>query len=394
MGWLSKILGGGKPNYVLDETYVGLRDQVLDLRQGGLPESASTGGPIAVVMDTGLENDCYTFAAVADGALSLYFSTGGGIIGTGNYARPGQASRELVAGSAKYRSALKPASEFPLPGSGTVALHLVTTSGVFRAEEKEDDLGNGRVPLSAWFHEIHELIAMIRQVSDMKKNEEPLIFAAAMDLTDEASEALASGADPNLISSSGVPAIAVAATSRSARVLKLLLEAGANANVNAETDPGEAVPLLCKIAGADDQTSLELMLDAGADIEASDPTGLTALHIASFLGHDALATRLLERGANIEAREECQYTPLMMAANAGREGAVALLLQKGANPNAADQDKSTPMMFAAQHGHAGIVKLLLGAGASRTDTGNHGMTAADFARQNGHAEVMRLLLQQ
>ncbi len=391
MGWFSSILGGGKANYVLDETYVKLRDQVLGLSQGEPPTGDSATGTLAVVMDASVGDHCYTFVAAADGALSLYFSNGGGIIGMGEYTQPGRMAREFVRESAHHLSSLVLAAEFPLPPPRHVALHLVTTGGVFRAVEKEKDLGNDRVALSPFFHQAHRLIGVIRQVSEMKEHEPPLVFAAAMGLSEEAAAALAGGEDPNMSSSDGTPVLGIACTAGSTSVAKLLLDAGANPDVAMETAGGQAAPLLCVVAGADELPSLELLLDAGAKLESSDETGLTALHIASQLGHEALVERLLDRGANIEAREEAQYTPLMMAANSGEAGVVALLLKSGANPNAEDQDRSTPIMFAAQHGYAEIVKLLLEAGADPTAVGNHGFAAADFAKQNGHDDVARLL---
>jgi hypothetical protein len=391
MGWFSKLVGR-KPSYEVSPVYLDLRSQVLNLANEGLPGGVETQGPLAVVMDVGGEDHCYTFVAVADGATSLYFSNGGGVIGAGENPKVGAAAREFVAASASVAPALSAATEFPLPEAGQVALHLVTREAVLQTREAEDDLGEGRSRLSAWFHEIHRLIAMIRHVTELRKTESPLVFAAAMDLEEEAQEQLAKGADPNSRSSQGQPVLGVACTAGAVAVAKLLLEAGGKVDVAMPFESGKQMPLVCAVAAADQAEALALLLDAGGDIEAKESSGLTPLHLACYLGNVEAATLLIDRGAALEAREEAGYTPLMMAANGGQQQTAELLLSRGAEANAEDNDRSTPIMFAAQHGHLGIVKALLAAKADPRRKGDHGLNALDFAAQNGHDEVGILMM--
>ena len=60
---------------------------------------------------------------------------------------------------------------------------------------------------------------------------------------------------------------------------------------------------------------MRLLLDAGADANAPDPTGETPLMTASKVGNvDAVALLLIDRGAVVDARDpEFQQTALMVA---------------------------------------------------------------------------------
>lgn len=76
---------------------------------------------------------------------------------------------------------------------------------------------------------------------------------------------------------------------------------------------------------------LEMLLCAGAEIDAADELGWTPL--LESVKHDPRMLRLLvDQGANINLATKRGYTPLMRAAGTGREAAAELLLAFGANP--------------------------------------------------------------
>lgn len=117
----------------------------------------------------------------------------------------------------------------------------------------------------------------------------------------------------------------------------------------------------------------------------------TTVMAAAFTGAADVVEDLVERGADVDARDESGYTALMYAANAGELPSVECLLDYGADVNARDAEQSTPLMFAAQHGHDEVVRRLLAAGADVKARGDHGRTALDFASANGHAATARIL---
>ncbi|HSE87216.1 MAG TPA: hypothetical protein VLJ79_13415 [Candidatus Binatia bacterium] len=112
-----------------------------------------------------------TLVAVIDGAASLYFSNGGGIIGAGESPEPNAAARRVVAKAADFREACTLTHEFPLPQKAYTRFYIITPKGILTSEAKEDDLGNGRHRLSSLFRAAHELITQMRLTEEKKKAE-------------------------------------------------------------------------------------------------------------------------------------------------------------------------------------------------------------------------------
>src|SRR5687768_14638294 len=76
--------------------YEGLRSQALSLRreQAGIPEPSSEAPAWGILMETGYTGATVTLLSLADGTASLYFSSGGGVIG----GQAHEAVRQAVAG--------------------------------------------------------------------------------------------------------------------------------------------------------------------------------------------------------------------------------------------------------------------------------------------------------
>jgi uncharacterized protein len=129
-----------------------------------------------------------------------------------------------------------------------------------------------------------------------------------------------------------------------------------------------------------------------AALVSADPTavgawsvdGFTPLHLASFFGRDVAVELLLERGADVNAvsRNPMRVMPLHSAI-AGRHATIARrLVEAGAEVNARQQDGFTPLHEAAQNKDAELVEFLLARGANPDAKLDDGRTAADLA---GHA---------
>ena len=171
-GVLSSVFGGcSKPEYEPADVYVGLRGQVLKLTAEQIHFSPSAENPkvLAMLMETGYSGAVATLVSVTDGAASLYFSNGGGIIGSGENEAPKAASKALVRAAEQYVKDCKRVTEFPLPHKGSTRFYFVTVGGVFSMEAPEDDLGDNRHRLSPLFHKAHQLITQIR-LEDEKRS--------------------------------------------------------------------------------------------------------------------------------------------------------------------------------------------------------------------------------
>ena len=110
---------------------------------------------------------------------------------------------------------------------------------------------------------------------------------------------------------------------------------------------------------------VERLLQAGANLEACNTQGWTALHESSAHGNYAVTRLLLEYGANANATDyEDSQTPLHKAAYRGHSSVLKLLLEQGhVIVDAKDQDQKTALSWACHHGHVETARLLLAHGA-------------------------------
>ena len=113
------------------------------------------------------------------------------------------------------------------------------------------------------------------------------------------------------------------------------------------------------LAAAERHTdTVEVLLGAGADPNAANVLGRTALMFASSYGQDTIVKLLLDRGAkpNIVPNDHSSWTALMAAAARGHAITVALLLQNGADPNIKSKDGRTAIELARAEGHSEVVR--------------------------------------
>jgi len=158
-----------------------------------------------------------------------------------------------------------------------------------------------------------------------------------------------------------------------------------------------AVPLpkettLIEAAIAEAAAGAPAPLDQGAQLDALDQCGLTALIWASAKGCLEDVQRLLARGAGVDARDGSGATALMWASVKGHSELVHVLLAQGARVNAGDKQGVTALMWASEHGHCEVVLALLAGGAEVNARDHNGVTALICAVGKGRLEVVQALL--
>jgi len=150
-----------------------------------------------------------------------------------------------------------------------------------------------------------------------------------------------------------------AARNADANVLRALLKQGANVNA-AEVDGTTA---LHWAAYRDDLESVDLLIRAGAKVNAANDLGATPLWTACQNASPPMVRRLLQAGANANAALLLGETVLMAAAHSGSPEIVEQLIVKGANVNARAARGQTALMWAVGQKHSNVVKVLVAHGA-------------------------------
>ena len=134
------------------------------------------------------------------------------------------------------------------------------------------------------------------------------------------------------------------------------------------------------------------LLHAGADLEARDPRGYTALILAAYNGQAETTRLLLAEGAAVDAADGGRgNTALMGVAFKGHAEIAQVLIEAGADANLRNDAGQTALMIAALFNQIAIVDLLLAAGADPAAADAIGNSAASVAAAQGnHAMVERL----
>ena len=209
------------------------------------------------------------------------------------------------------------------------------------------------------------------------------------------------------------------------RVLKLLVDHGANANergfhgmsqtaldwttelqnwpaTNYLLDHG-ATPEVTAMSGSnpflqsvacDNLQIATKMLDKGANVNfVPKENGDTPLCIAVIHENPAMIRLLLKRGADINLPNPQGQTPLRRCQGSAKELETAtLLLNEGADPNRTDKDGNTPLMLAA-NGYLEMTRLYLSHKADTTIRNKKGQTALQIAQSHKETEIVTLLKQ-
>ena len=113
---------------------------------------------------------------------------------------------------------------------------------------------------------------------------------------------------------------------------------------------------------------------------------------AAAAGDVAAITSALDAGANVDARDATGRTALLAATIAGRTDAVRTLVEAGADVDLQDDRQDNPFLYAGAEGMLDILRLVNEAGADPTLTNRFGGTALIPASERGHVAVVRYLL--
>jgi len=147
--------------------------------------------------------------------------------------------------------------------------------------------------------------------------------------------------------------LADAAFAKHFEILKLLVNSGAKVDA-----PDHRGVTLLVSTGFFDPTVTTILLQAGADPNAADRQGETALMKASARGLQETVKLLLDHQANVNQKDLRGRTALMHAAASLYSTAIPLLLEKGADPGVRDSEGKSALDLADDSSNLGALAML------------------------------------
>ena len=271
----------------------------------------------------------------------------------------------------------------------------------------------------------------------------PLHFAAFYDQFFLAQLLISRGADVSAINNEGKTPLHEV---KSKGVASLLIDSGANVNASkiqaasdqyfyhtdgslyrsysysfgnqVNTDPSQGATPLHYAVESNNYELVELFSHRGANLNASDIKGKTALHKVESV---EIAKFLIENGADINARDDSDCTPLHCASGVAldpsmmdnliaamtpsslipksqnnqkdRKSIVSLLIEIGADINIVDNEGQSPVFYAVIGRDLDVVKLLIRHGSDISITDNSGKNVLLVAEESKQPKIVSFLRQ-
>jgi ankyrin repeat protein len=161
----------------------------------------------------------------------------------------------------------------------------------------------------------------------------------------------------------------------------------------------------------------------GADVNAIDKNGKTALHLAAPIGRYSLVAFLVESGADVHAKDNNHKTALVYAIEKNHIKVIIYLSDKANEPSfktesenifsavrkdkieevesylskssidAVNEDGKTALHVACEYGRLKIAAFLLKQGANKKLLDHDGRSALNYAKLSGNKELIKLLTQ-
>ena len=193
----------------------------------------------------------------------------------------------------------------------------------------------------------------------------------------------------SVTAASSEPELVTAVKAQDRERVRVLLVQGADVNA----PQGDGATALHWAAHRDDRDTADLLIRAGAEVNATNDLGVTPLSLACLNGSAAMVETLLKAGADPNAAAVSGETPLLPAARVGNVDVVRLLLAHGADVTAAEASRAqTALMLAVAENHTEVARVLIENGADVTVRSTNRFTPLLFAAQQGNVDTARLVL--
>ena len=223
-------------------------------------------------------------------------------------------------------------------------------------------------------------------------NKTALHCAAEVNHTDIVQMLIDAGADIDTEDTEGRVPLHMASLEGSLDVVKVLVRVGAGVCVTDSTQQ-TCLMLAAHKYGGHPETVRYLVGLPEVELNQRDSENKTALHWAANKHHTDVVQVLIDAGADIDTKDNEGHSPLHYACNDGELDIAKILVEAGAGVHATDDNGDTCLILAAYYGHTETVSYLVS--LPEVDVNHRGGdcdTALDCAHVQKHTDIAQLLL--
>jgi len=153
-----------------ENPFNGLRDMALNVtpEQLGIETAPEETRVFGMVMDWDLGGDIATVSAYKTGDASMYLSSGGGVIGGGQYENVRAAVSPYIALGQEFLLKTEKTATTPLPAPGCVRFYFLTNDGIYAAQERMQNLENESSEWLTLFEAANKVLTELRLTTEKK----------------------------------------------------------------------------------------------------------------------------------------------------------------------------------------------------------------------------------
>ena len=184
-------------------------------------------------------------------------------------------------------------------------------------------------------------------------------------------------------------ALCVAVDEEHTDIVQVLFDAGAD--IDTQNNEGWSPLHYACLTGALDV--VRMLVRAGAEVRTTDNDGCTCLHGAARYGYTKTVRYLVGLPeVELDHRDDDNNSALHLAVDENRTDIVQVLIDAGADIDTQNHAGCSPLHSACASGTLEVLKLLVRGGAGVRTTNDQGRTCLHLAAELGHIDIVRYLV--